>query len=199
MCPVRNVTYVSGRSQNIHVRVTIAQARSFLVLLFAWLCLAAPAAAQSLLEEELETRVLETTALIDDYPRIAGLTSEEKRKLVEFVTGNMLFVLGHESAHALISEMGIPVLGHEEDAADSFATIMALKTGDRYADHVLINSATGWFYSDRRRRQDRVRMAFYDEHGIDLQRAYSIVCLMVGSNPEKFGELADETGIPEER
>jgi len=37
------------------------------------------------------------------------------------LTGNVLFVLGHETAHALISEFAIPVLGREEDAADALA------------------------------------------------------------------------------
>src|SRR5687767_4300521 len=155
-------------------------ARCCLVLLTAWLCLPAPAATQSLIEEQIGKRVLETTALIADYPRIAGLTAEEKRKLVEFTSGNLLFVLGHEAGHALISELGIPVIGREEDAADSFSTLLALKNGAAYVDRVLLNAATGWFYSDRRNRQDRVRMVYYDEHGIDLQRAFYIVCLMVG-------------------
>lgn len=137
--------------------------------------------------------------IIENYPRVAGLTSEEKRKLVEFTAGNLLFVLGHEAGHMLISELGIPVIGREEDGADSFSTLMALKIGETYADRVLVNAATGWFYSDRRNRQDRVRMVYYDEHGIDLQRAYNIVCLMVGSNPQRFSGLADEVRIPEER
>jgi hypothetical protein len=182
-----------------HRRGTVRARRRFLVLPVALLCLATSATAQSLVEDELEQRVTETTALIADYPRLAGLTDEEKRKLVAFVTGNLLFVFGHETGHALISELGIPVIGREEDGADSFSTLMALKIGDRYADNVLINAATGWFYSDRRNRQDHVKMVYYDEHGIDLQRSYNIVCLMVGANPQKFGALADEAGIPDER
>src|SRR5262245_45087042 len=182
-----------------HRRGTVRARHSFLALLVALLCLATPATAQSLIEDELEQRVTETTALIADYPRLAGLSDEEKRKLVEFVTGNLLFVFGHETGHALISELGIPVIGREEDGADSFSTLMALKIGERYADNVLINAATGWFYSDRRNRQDHQKMVFYDEHGIDLQRAYNIVCLMVGANPEKFSALADEARIPDER
>jgi hypothetical protein len=176
-----------------------ARTRRCFAPLFGLLCLATPAAAQSLIEDELERRVVEVTAFIADYPRIAGLSDQEKKNLVEFVTGNMLFVLGHEAGHALISELGIPVIGREEDGADSFSTLMALKTGGKYADRVLINAATGWFYSDRRSRQDQVRMVYYDEHGIDLQRAYNIVCLLVGSSPDKFSELADEARIPEER
>src|SRR5579872_4397442 len=109
-----------------------ARRRAF-VLACTLVGLAAPAAAQSLIEDELEQRVVQTTALIADYPRVAGLSDEEKRKLVEFVSGNMLFVFGHEAGHALINELGIPVIGREEDGADSFSTLMALKIGARYA------------------------------------------------------------------
>src|SRR5262249_8319941 len=42
-------------------------------------------------------------------------------------------------------------------------------------------------------------LAFYDEHGLDQQRAYQIVCLMVGSNPEKFKDLAEWVKLPQAR
>jgi hypothetical protein len=42
-------------------------------------------------------------------------------------------------------------------------------------------------------------LAYYDEHSLSRQRAYQIVCYMVGSDPEKFRALAEETGMPEER
>lgn len=182
--------------QNAGIRTHLR--RSF-ALLLAWLGLALPAVAQSQFEQDLQRRLTETTILIADYPRLAGLTLDEKRKLVEFTAGNLLFVLAHEAGHAVISEMGIPVIGRNEDGADSFATVMALQIGADYADSVLSQAATGWFYSERRNRQDRVKMNFYDEHGIDLQRAYNIVCLMVGADPARFGDLAKETGMPEER
>ena len=70
--------------------------RSCQPVLLAWLCLAAPAAAQSELEKALDQRLTDIAAMIEDYPRVAGLTSEERRKLVEFTAGNLLFVLGHD-------------------------------------------------------------------------------------------------------
>jgi hypothetical protein len=73
---------------------------------------------------------------------------------------------------------------------------------------VLANAALGWFLSDRRdrseasdrrgRRQD-VEAKYYDQHGMDLQRAYNVVCLMVGSNPGKFAGVADAAKLPAER
>jgi hypothetical protein len=148
---------------------------------------------------ELEDQIVRTVALLADYPRLGGLTERERRKHVEFIMGNTLFVLGHEVGHAIIREMVIPVIGREEDAADSFSSLLALSLGEAFADQVLVNAATGWFYSNRRDRRDGVQATFFDEHGMDLQRAYHVVCLMVGSNPDRFRELADETGIPEDR
>jgi hypothetical protein len=149
---------------------------------------------------ELEQRVMDVTHMFQNDPRYnRGKTPQQIKDGVEFVTGNVLFVLGHETAHALISEMGIPVLGREEDAADALATIVALRMTNSFADRVVLNAARGWFLSDQRDRKDGVPNTFYDEHGMDLQRAYNIVCLMVGGQPEKFMKLADEVKLPEER
>ncbi len=149
---------------------------------------------------ELEQRVLDIAHMFQNDPRYnRGKTPQQIKDGVEFVTGNVLFILGHETAHALISEMGIPVLGREEDAADALATIVALKMSNSFADRVVVNAARGWFLSDQRDRKDGVSTTYYDEHGMDLQRAYAIVCLLVGGQPEKFASLANEVKLPKER
>jgi hypothetical protein len=121
------------------------------------------------------------------------------------VVGNLLFVLGHEAGHAVIREMGLPVVGREEDAADLFATLTALTCDEGFGDRVLPSAALGWFLSDRRDRRDQRRpdhdaeANYYGEHGMDLQRAYTVVCLMVGSNPGKFAGVANAARLPRER
>jgi Putative metallopeptidase len=119
--------------------------------------------------------------------------------LAEFVTGNLLFVLCHEIAHAAITQMGLPVLGRAEDAADSFASLRMIRLGSDFSHRVLADAAEGWFLSNRRDRQTGDIINYYDEHGIDLQRAYQIVCLMVGSDKDQFKDLASETKLPEAR
>jgi len=57
----------------------------------------------------------------------------------------MLFVLLHETAHALVSEMGLPVLGREEDAADAYATVTMLKLGTSFSNRVLVEAAKAGF------------------------------------------------------
>jgi hypothetical protein len=149
---------------------------------------------------ELERQVIEIAHMFQNDPRYnSGRTPQQVKDGVEFVTGNVLFVLGHEAAHALITEMAIPVLGREEDAADALAAIVALKMASSFADRVVVNAARGWFLSDQRDRQQGIPTTFYDEHGMDLQRAYNIVCLMVGGQPDKFMGLANEVKLPGER
>jgi hypothetical protein len=111
-------------------------------------------------------------------------------------TGNLLFVLCHEMAHAAMTQMRLPVLGKAEDAADSFATLRMIKVGSAFSRSVLLDASTGWFLSARRDEEIGEKMVYYDEHGLDRQRDYQIVCLMVGSDKEQFKSLAEETGLP---
>jgi hypothetical protein len=75
--------------------------------------------------------------------------------------------------------------------------MLAMK--NEFSERVLMEAAKGWFYSDRRDRMERVPLVFYDSHSLNRQRAYQIVCYMVGSDPEKFARLAEETALPEDR
>jgi hypothetical protein len=111
----------------------------------------------------------------------------------------MLFVLLHEMAHAAITQMGLPVVGKMEDAADSFAAVRLIKVGSSFSNRVLTKAAEGWFLADRRDRKSGDKVPYYDEHGLNQQRAYQIVCYMVGSDEDKFKALATEVKLPEER
>ena len=106
-------------------------------------------------------------------PRLKSMSQQQQMDLIEFVTGNMLFVGFHELGHAVIQELGLPVLGREEDAADSFATLALLKIGTDFSDNVLVQAARGWFLMDRRDRKEGDMLVFYDAHGLDKQRAYA--------------------------
>jgi hypothetical protein len=150
-------------------------------------------------DSKLAAGIDEAVKGLDDVPRLKKLSPEKKKQLVEFVIGNTLFVLTHELGHGLINEMQMPVLGREEDAADSFAIVTALKMGSGFSERVLTEAAKGQVLSSKRDKKEGNALAFYDEHGLDLQRAYNIVCFMVGSSPEKYKALATDTKLPEYR
>ena len=128
------------------------------------------------------------------------LTEEQQTEATEFAVNNSIFVLNHEIGHLLIGEMGIPVLGKEEDAADNVASITLLQQETDEANAVLIDSADGWWLSENSKAgQDYESADFYGVHSLDIQRSYQIVCLMVGADPAAFGEIATEFELDEER
>jgi len=146
-----------------------------------------------------QERIDEVARALQNNPRFKNLSEQQRVDRVEFVTGNTLFILLHEMGHVHISEMNLPVLGREEDEADTFAAITMLKIGTSFSQRVLADASQGWFLSDRRDQQTGAKPLYYDDHNLSPQRAYQIVCLMVGSDPAKFKSLADESKMPESR
>src|SRR5215472_11464446 len=123
----------------------------------------------------------------------------EQRDLTEFVVGNMLFIGFHELGHALVGQLRLPVLGRAEAAADSFATMALLEEGTEFSVNVLLQAVRGWLLMDRRSRKLGDELEFHDAHDLDRQRAFQIVCLMVGSDQKQFKELADQVRLPQDR
>jgi hypothetical protein len=70
-------------------------------------------------------------ALRENNARFKGASPEYVQGLAEFVSGNMLFVLLHEMAHVSITQMGLPVLGRMEDAADTYAALRLIRSGSQ--------------------------------------------------------------------
>jgi len=80
----------------------------------------------------------------------------------------VLFVLVHETAHAMIGEMEYRCSGGRR-RADALATIVAVKMSDAFADRVVVNAARV-VPGDQRDRKEGIPSTYYDEHGMDLQR-----------------------------
>jgi hypothetical protein len=178
-----------------------ASCKNFVMPLLVLLIGAAPLHAQNAPPEQQRVRARMENAIheMGGDARMKKMSEQQQQDLVEFVAGNMLFVGFHEMGHALVGQLRLPVLGRGEDAADSFATLAMLQEGTEFSVNVLVQAARGWFLMDRREQKLGNMLSFYDEHGLDKQRAYAIVCLMVGSNDKLFKELADWVQMPEER
>jgi len=141
----------------------------FVMLLMVALVSASPLHAQKAAAEPKRMRAGIESAITEmaGDARMKKMSQQEQRDLVEFVAGNMLFVGFHEIGHALVSELHLPVLGREEDAADSFATLAMLEEGTEFSVNILVQAARGWFLLDRRDRKLGEMLSFYDEHGLD--------------------------------
>jgi len=136
----------------------------------------------------------ETTTTLDQD--LAELPRKELEDLFVFVAGNALFTLYHEGGHMLVSELGLPVLAQEEDAVDNLATVSMLAADSDDMDAYLTQAMIGWFLIAEETYEDLI---FYDEHDLDQQRGYTILCLMVGADEDAFLNLARELDLPEER
>ena len=59
-------------------------------------------------------------------PVIAGDDTDEPDR-IEFVVGNLVFVMLHEFSHLIIEDFDVPVLGNSEDAADTLAAVTLIR------------------------------------------------------------------------
>jgi hypothetical protein len=112
------------------------------------------------------------------------------------VTGTLVFALMHELGHGLIDVLQLPTTGREEDAVDQLATILLLNQGA--IGDSLAFGAVSWFATNARSSQlDDLALA--DDHGLDKQRVYNIICWIYGRDPDRYPEVLKEGWLPEHR
>jgi hypothetical protein len=89
---------------------------------------------------------------------------------------------------------GVPIFGHEEDAADNFATYVMLQFGRGQARRLIDGAAWAWraYLGDYRRNPlvPTRLAAFAGVHGLPQQRFYNLVCLAFGANRAEFADAA---------
>lgn len=136
----------------------------------------------------------------DDYvpSELADMDEAGQETALRYMTGIMMWTLFHESGHMLVSEFELPVLGKEEDAVDSLSTVLMLEANDKGLDQALVDTVSSWLaLGDAYGPPEDADMM--DTHSLSKQRAYFMACLMVGQDPKRFKELADELELPQER
>lgn len=132
--------------------------------------------------------------ILDSLPQetTAGITPEDAK------IGQVLWLTLHEVGHANFDIFKVPMFGHEEDAADNFATYIMLQFTD--ARRLIGGAAWAWsaYMRDYKRNPVvQVRLAsFASDHGQPQERFYNLLCLAFGSNPVLFADLAQEGYLP---
>lgn len=101
----------------------------------------------------------------------------------------------HEVGHALVDVLDLPITGSEEDAADQLATVLAVNEG---AIDIALSGAD-LFFAEAVDPEQLSAFDFWDEHDLDQKRFAAIVCLVVGSDPHRFSDVATDYGLPEEQ
>lgn len=120
-------------------------------------------------------------------------TEEELDNAIVYAT---LFIFYHEFGHALSDVLKIPITGKEEDASDQIAILLILSKGGEGEQG--LKTAAEWFMQQHEKYKDQP-LPFWDEHSLDAQRFYNILCMLYGSNPEKYQHLIENKILPQNR
>jgi hypothetical protein len=117
-------------------------------------------------------------------------------ELDETVVGATFFAFLHETGHALVHQLDLPVTGKEEDAVDQLAAVILISSGGSGLEKAL-DGARAFLLHSKAGFSDN---SFWDEHSFEEQRYYAIVCLAYGADPKKYGALVGgKEGIPPQR
>jgi hypothetical protein len=116
---------------------------------------------------------------------------EDEDSTANALAGAYIAVTLHEAGHALVDVLELPVTGREEDAVDQLSAWMLIEADD--ADSVLGAAAT--YYVEQEADDDD----YADEHSLNKQRYFNLVCWAYGSDPENRPELISDWLLPEAR
>jgi hypothetical protein len=136
--------------------------------------------------------------LLDHLHDVFDPHEREDEDLEAAVLGATAFTIYHEVGHALIDLLDLPITGREEDAVDQLSTYI-LADGTDEGEQWALAGARALYYEDHDQGGDAEARAFWDEHSIDAQRFYNIVCWVYGQNPAKHERLVRDKTLPEER
>ncbi len=149
--------------------------------------------------KKLIVAVLMSLAWLPGLALAQELPKKQRAEIQRFAANNSLFVLYHELAHLLFDQFELPVLGREEDAADNVATWILLNRGSPEAHQALTDAAEGWVLSGIAYDSGGSESDYAAVHSLDKQRAYQIVCLMVGMDAGAFRGVANQYRISRDR
>lgn len=126
-------------------------------------------------------------------------SAELKAQAADFAINNVTTSLYHEFGHLLIDQFQWPVLGREENAADTIMTMMLLDDGEPGVP-IAADAVRGYLKSSIRYGETLPdNLDFYGEHELEVQRGMLMACVLVGSDAEDFQPLAKEVGMGDNR
>ncbi len=119
--------------------------------------------------------------------------SEQNAIVLDVVTHTLL----HETAHALIAQLDIPIVGKEEDAADALATMLLLEYHDSGTDIAL--TAADMFALEDQSIDQFENADYWGVHSLDIQRYYSTLCYIAGNNDDERQLIIEDELLSEDK
>lgn len=117
---------------------------------------------------------------------------------IDTAVGPFFDTVLHEFAHALFDYLDVPVFGREEDAADAVSAYIYLNLGKDEARRLIMG--TTYAYMLEVVDTDPPTMEEYaDEQSTSEQRAFNLLCIAYGADPELFEDVVKMGGLPDFR
>ncbi len=136
-----------------------------------------------------------------------SMNDPSQTKVSAIMLGATLGILAHELGHALIGEFQIPSTGPEEDTADEFSALIMASTATgtselpaqqrQFITDMVGYSTLLWYYDALKAAETGQRLPWYDEHSASETRFRNTLCMVYGAAPDRFGFVADKTGLPD--
>ena len=117
---------------------------------------------------------------------------------IDTLVGPFVDTILHEFAHALFDYLDVPVLGREEDAADQVSAYIYLQLGKAEARRLIMGTVYAYLREGQETNLTTME-EFAGEHSTPEQRAFNLMCMAYGADPETFGDIATLGGLPQYR
>ena len=130
--------------------------------------------------------------LIEQLAEDFGAQLDDDSELAEAVSGAYSFIVLHEVGHALVDVLKLPITGREEDAVDQLSAWLLI--GDEQGDGAVLSAAAA--FSMNGELHGVGDSDFANEHSLDQQRYFNMVCWVYGRDPERHRDLIEITGLP---
>lgn len=107
------------------------------------------------------------------------------------------FVFLHEIGHALIDNYKLPVTANEEDAADRMSSFICIEELGDDGIRAILAAADVFQLDSKNGSPTAGDMA--DEHLLKEQRFFNSLCMVYGSDPDRYSNIVDKGYLPEAR
>lgn len=135
--------------------------------------------------------------LMEHFYQIFRSVGDSDQKAYDSMFDAITFVFLHEMGHALVDQYKLPVTGNEEDAADRLSSFVCIEELGDDGVRAILAAADAMRIESKMKKTSERDLA--DEHLLQEQRFFNSLCMVYGSNPEKYPNIVDKGYLPQER
>ncbi len=133
--------------------------------------------------------------LVDAFRESFENITKTPEELNDATMHSTIFIFFHEFAHAMIDVLQLTTTGREEDAGDQLSTLILMRAGDQ-GEHAILDASK---YFLQKQEKELKQSYLWDEHSLNAQRLYNLLCWVYGRNPEKYSYLLEQNVLPKRR